>query len=183
MADRAVDNLLAALDGKPMPYAGPGRSARVMRVAVVDIGTNSTRLLVADVADDGGLTERRAPHDGHAARRGRRRSGRARPRTPWSACSPRSREYRGDHRRATAPSGRRRAHQRGARRRQRRGLHRARARATTGSTRASIGGDEEARLTFLGATQRARDRRRDADRSSSTSAAARPSSSSAAPTR
>ncbi len=30
-----------------------------MRVGVVDIGTNSTRLLVADVADDGGLTERR----------------------------------------------------------------------------------------------------------------------------
>jgi exopolyphosphatase/guanosine-5'-triphosphate,3'-diphosphate pyrophosphatase len=29
-----------------------------MRVAVVDIGTNSTRLLVADVADDGRLTER-----------------------------------------------------------------------------------------------------------------------------
>jgi exopolyphosphatase / guanosine-5'-triphosphate,3'-diphosphate pyrophosphatase len=29
-----------------------------MRVAVVDIGTNSTRLLVADVADDGTLTER-----------------------------------------------------------------------------------------------------------------------------
>ena len=30
-----------------------------MRVGVVDIGTNSTRLLVADVADDGGLPERR----------------------------------------------------------------------------------------------------------------------------
>jgi exopolyphosphatase/guanosine-5'-triphosphate,3'-diphosphate pyrophosphatase len=29
-----------------------------MRVAVVDIGTNSTRLLVADVSDDGRLTER-----------------------------------------------------------------------------------------------------------------------------
>jgi exopolyphosphatase/guanosine-5'-triphosphate,3'-diphosphate pyrophosphatase len=29
-----------------------------LRVAVVDIGTNSTRLLVADVADDGQLTER-----------------------------------------------------------------------------------------------------------------------------
>jgi exopolyphosphatase / guanosine-5'-triphosphate,3'-diphosphate pyrophosphatase len=29
-----------------------------MRVAVIDIGTNSTRLLVADVADDGRLTER-----------------------------------------------------------------------------------------------------------------------------
>ena len=29
-----------------------------MRVAVVDIGTNSTRLLVADVAEDGSLTER-----------------------------------------------------------------------------------------------------------------------------
>jgi exopolyphosphatase / guanosine-5'-triphosphate,3'-diphosphate pyrophosphatase len=29
-----------------------------VRVAVVDIGTNSTRLLVADVTDDGDLTER-----------------------------------------------------------------------------------------------------------------------------
>jgi exopolyphosphatase/guanosine-5'-triphosphate,3'-diphosphate pyrophosphatase len=29
-----------------------------MRVAVIDVGTNSTRLLVADVADDGRLTER-----------------------------------------------------------------------------------------------------------------------------
>ena len=28
-----------------------------MRVAVVDIGTNSTRLLVADVADGGGVVE------------------------------------------------------------------------------------------------------------------------------
>src|SRR6266576_2562828 len=29
-----------------------------MRVAVIDIGTNSTRLLVADVTEDGTLTER-----------------------------------------------------------------------------------------------------------------------------
>jgi exopolyphosphatase / guanosine-5'-triphosphate,3'-diphosphate pyrophosphatase len=34
------------------PYTVPG-----VRVAVVDIGTNSTRLLIADVAPDGGVTE------------------------------------------------------------------------------------------------------------------------------
>ena len=28
-----------------------------MRVAVVDIGSNSTRLLIADLADDGSITE------------------------------------------------------------------------------------------------------------------------------
>ena len=44
-----------------------------MRVAVVDIGTNSTRLLVADVARDGTSDRARAPHHGHAARRWRRR--------------------------------------------------------------------------------------------------------------
>jgi exopolyphosphatase/guanosine-5'-triphosphate,3'-diphosphate pyrophosphatase len=37
--------------GATYPYPAP------MRVAVVDIGTNSTRLLVADVAGDGALTE------------------------------------------------------------------------------------------------------------------------------
>ena len=52
MAELAVDNLLAALAGRA--DAAPGR--RDARVAVVDIGTNSTRLLVADV-DDGRVTE------------------------------------------------------------------------------------------------------------------------------
>ena len=48
----AVDNLLAGLAGQPMPH--PAGSS--MRVAVVDIGTNSTRLLVADV-DGGAVTQ------------------------------------------------------------------------------------------------------------------------------
>ena len=48
MADVAVDNLLAGLAGQPLP--SPAR-ADPMRVAVVDIGTNSTRLLVADLED------------------------------------------------------------------------------------------------------------------------------------
>ena len=48
-----------------------------MRVAVVDIGTNSTRLLVADV-EDGRVTELERRYDDHTARAGRRRHGRAR---------------------------------------------------------------------------------------------------------
>ena len=47
----AVENLLAALDGRPMPH-----QVAVSRVAVVDIGTNSTRLLVAEL-DGGELRE------------------------------------------------------------------------------------------------------------------------------
>ncbi len=48
MAEMAVENLLAALAGRA--DALPGLT---VRVAVVDIGTNSTRLLVADVGADG----------------------------------------------------------------------------------------------------------------------------------
>ncbi len=53
MADLAVDNLLAGLDGRPMPHQ-VGRPD--VRRAVVDIGTNSTRLFIADV-DDGKVVD------------------------------------------------------------------------------------------------------------------------------
>ena len=58
------------------PHARTTRRLEPMRVAVVDIGTNSTRLLVADVED--GRRRARARHAarGHAPRRGRRRDGR-----------------------------------------------------------------------------------------------------------
>ena len=58
MTAMAVDNLLAGLAGYRMPNqanepvaAGcrPAEGSPLMRVAVVDIGTNSTRLLIADV--------------------------------------------------------------------------------------------------------------------------------------
>ena len=42
-----------------------------MRVAAIDQGTNTTRLLVADV-EDGRVDEVSAPNDDHTARRGRR---------------------------------------------------------------------------------------------------------------
>ncbi len=48
MAALAVDNLLAGLAGEPMPH--PVRMSQ--RVAVVDIGSNSTRLLIVDTEGD-----------------------------------------------------------------------------------------------------------------------------------
>ncbi len=56
MTALAVDNLLAGLDGRPMPHQANEPVDPLMRIAVVDIGTNSTRLLIADVAG-GSLTE------------------------------------------------------------------------------------------------------------------------------
>ncbi len=46
------------------------RSRRLMRVAAIDIGTNSTRLLVADVdgGENGSAPDRRASHADHAPR-------------------------------------------------------------------------------------------------------------------
>ena len=69
MADMAVDNLLAALAGR-RDAAPRGMTA----VAAVDIGTNSTRLLIAD-----GHARARARVDRDPARRGRRPHGPARP--------------------------------------------------------------------------------------------------------
>ena len=124
-----------------------------MRVAVVDIGTNSTRLLIADVDPaSGSLRElvRRSEVTRLGARRGRRRA-----RSPTRR--PRARLR--DARRSTAQeidahgceaniavltSAVRDADQR-------RRVRRARARATTASTRACSAASEEAQLTFLGA--------------------------------
>ena len=72
----------------------------------------------------------------------------------------------------------RRAHQRRARRRQRRASSPSACASASASTRAVLSGEEEAQLTFLGATS-GRAGRGPSRRSSSTSAAARPSSSSA----
>ena len=59
MADMAVENLLAGLDGRPLPHPAPRRASvgARMRVSVVDLGTNSTRLLVAEVDAQGDVTE------------------------------------------------------------------------------------------------------------------------------
>jgi phosphoglycerate dehydrogenase-like enzyme len=52
MADLAVDTLLAGPGRPPAPPPRHrGLACAAMRVAVVDIGTNSTRLLVAEVVD------------------------------------------------------------------------------------------------------------------------------------
>ena len=149
-----------------------------MRVAVVDIGTNSTRLLVADVGPDG------ARRPSSTGARPSRASARAS--TP-PACSP-TRRWSASSRRSPATARRSTHHgaeattavltSRGARRDQRRAVHRSASRDDFGLDAETITGDEEARLTFLGATsERAARRRRPS--SSSTSAAARPSSSSA----
>ena len=136
---------------RPLP-----RAADAVRVAVVDVGTNSTRLLVADVAGrraDGA----RAPLDGDPPRR--RASTRA-------AASATSRSPARPRRRSTATGTAiealgadargRGAHERGARRRQRRGLHRARSRDATASRRARSPATRRRALTFRGATSRAR---------------------------
>ena len=55
----AVENLLAGLDGRPLPTRPPRRGSvgARMRVSVVDLGTNSTRLLVAEVDAQGDVAE------------------------------------------------------------------------------------------------------------------------------
>ena len=130
MADLAVDNLLAGLAGSRCRIPPPHSIADSMRVAVVDIGTNSTRLLLADVdAATGAVDGARAPHDRHAARPGRRRQRRARRRGDGRASSRALDELpRRDRRARRRRAHDRRAHERGARRRQRRGFTAARAR-------------------------------------------------------
>ena len=101
MAAMAVENLLAALDGRPMPLPG-----RMTRVAVVDIGTNSTRLLVAEVGDGGADASSRASRSSRASARASTRPGGSAT-SRRRACSPRSTQYaRGDRaarRRRRAP--------------------------------------------------------------------------------
>ena len=107
---------------QPLDRAAPGadrrdrrggrdvRARRVVlpaqvRVAAVDLGTNTTRLLVADVGD-GRVEQRAAPGVAdHAARRGRRRAPPPPPRS-GRARAQRARGLPADPRVARAPSGR-----------------------------------------------------------------------------
>ena len=149
----AVDNLLAALDGRA--DAAPGRRDRV---AVVDIGTNSTRLLVAEV-EGGAVTE--LARESIVTRLGEGVDatgalGEAPQARVFAALDEYATAIEGHGatvRRAVMTSAVRDASQR--RRVRRRRVHDAlRARG-----RDVVSGDEEARLTFLGATDGARRRR------------------------
>ena len=122
-----------------------------MRVAVVDIGTNSTRLLVADV-------ERRPRRASSSAARPSRASARASTRrASWPheamdrVLAALRRVPRGD-RRARRRSERRRPHERRARRGATAPPSPRAVRERFGLDARTIAGDEEARLTFLGAT-------------------------------
>ena len=146
------------------------------RVAAIDQGTNSIRLLVLERRTDDGSDGARARHGHHAARAGRGRDGpldpgaleRTRRRCLGTLLPPRA----GARRRADPRGG----HQRRARRRRTGEAFAAAVRATMrGPTPRSSPANEEAGLSFLGGT-RGLDRRRTVPRCS-TSAAARPSSS------
>ena len=143
---------LAGLAGEPLPHPARASAAADMRVAVVDIGTNSTRLLIADV-DDG--TRRPASSCASRASRGSARASTrpgGSPTRRWSACSPCSpttARMIDEHER---DGDRRGAHERRARRRQRRASSPRRSASGYGLEARTIPGDEEARLTFLGAT-------------------------------
>ena len=52
MTEIAVGNILAGLDGRTLPYQVPAQLHRLtVRIAVVDVGTNTTRLYVAEVVE------------------------------------------------------------------------------------------------------------------------------------
>ena len=152
MADRAVDNLLAALDGKPMPYAVHQAVARAYarrrrrhrHELHAPARRRRRRRRRADRA--------RAPHEGHAARRPPRADGRARRRRRWSACSPpwpstaRSSTSSGAERTVAVLTSAVRDAANGED-----FLARVRAQSDGLDARV-IAGDEEARLTFRGAT-------------------------------
>ena len=61
MTEIAVENILAGLEGRPLPYQVPGSAVRlIVRIAVVDVGTNTTRLYLAEVTDGQVTAELRA---------------------------------------------------------------------------------------------------------------------------
>ena len=135
---------------RPAPVAV---SSRIMRVATIDIGTNTVLLLVA---------ERRAMARSSPSKSERRSRASARASTSHALLSPqRARATRRLPRRVRAQSSdaRRRARrgrrdERDARRGRRRGRSAHVRRGASASTRASSAGDEEARLTFRGALER-----------------------------
>ena len=124
----------------------------MMRVAVVDIGTNSTRLLVADVDGDGASTRARPAH------RPSRASARAS--TPPGALADEAMErvfaalddYRGDHRASSTPRSTVGVLTSAVRDAANGAAFTAAVRERFGLDARTIPGDEEARLTFLGAT-------------------------------
>ena len=147
MTEIAVENLLAGLDGRPMPHP-----ASLMRVAVVDIGTNSTRLLIADVAPDGGSRGARsvaaaspasATASTRAAALGRRRS---------SASSPCSTSIAAVDRATTAPIVRTAVLTSAVRDAANGAQFVAHVQQRYGLEARAIPGAEEAQLTYLGAT-------------------------------
>ena len=145
MTELAVENLLAGLDGRPMPHP-----ARLMRVAVVDIGTNSTRLLIADVAPDGSLASSSVGQPRHPPWRRRRLDAELSPEAIARVFG-RARRYAqsiehhdADVRTAVLTSAVRDS-------RQRRRSSSRRCSERYGLEARAIPGDEEAQLTFLGA--------------------------------
>ena len=128
LGSRAHDRARGGEPARRPRRAADAAPGSLMRVAVVDIGTNSTRLLIADVDERRSRPGARAAHARHAAGRRRRcdrppRGGRDRARLRHARGLPRA--DRGA-RRNRAPGG---PDERRARRHQRRRVHGCRARA------------------------------------------------------